>query len=389
MKISKSTFIKIGYIIAVIALMALIILPIIFTNKDNSLVLSDRNWFGPIYYGICLVSSLICLSIFIFFHKKINLWAVLAFISASIAMTGYLGLSLSDDISKALLANRIGYFGNVFLLPFIFMTIANICKVKVKKGCIGLMFLLAFIMFIFSSSQGYFDLFYKNPSYEMVNGFASIKKEYGFMHSVYIVYIGLMLVLILGLFIYALKKRKTPSTLYTVLIFLAAFVNVFLWVIERFLPKSVEFLAGSYLVTEVILLVVYRHLEKIGAFDYCNITLTIKNDDEPNQQMSITVDEIPLNTVSTGDENEKYLLINEDELKLKLETIFEEFNLTGREIDVVCLMIKGLSRKQIAEKLFIGEETVKTHIKHIFQKLSISSSKELKQKTSKSLGKLQ
>lgn len=382
----KSILIRGGYIAAIALLLALLILPMVFANKDNGLMLADRNWFGPIYYGTCLIISLVCFSMFIFKYEKINLWAILAFISASIAITGYLGLSLSDDISKALLANRIGYFGNVFLLPFIFMTIANLCKIKIRKRYAGLIFLLALIMFIFSLSQGYFDLFYINPTFVMANGFPSISKEYGPMHTAYLIYIGFMFALTLGLLIYALAKKKTPSKLFTILIFVATFINVFLWIIERFLPKTVEYLACSYVITEIILLFIYKYLERIGAFDYCNITFTIHNDgDESKQEMTIKVDNVFANTLSTGNENERLLLINEDELKLKIEILFEEYNLTNREIEVVCLMVKGLSRKQIAEKLFVGEETVKTHTKHIFQKLSVSSSKELKQKTTKSL----
>jgi DNA-binding NarL/FixJ family response regulator len=44
--------------------------------------------------------------------------------------------------------------------------------------------------------------------------------------------------------------------------------------------------------------------------------------------------------------------------------------LTEREIEVLCQMAKGNRNRDIAEKLFIAEETVKVHIKHIMEKLS-------------------
>ncbi|NNC69494.1 MAG: response regulator transcription factor [Flavobacteriaceae bacterium] len=46
-----------------------------------------------------------------------------------------------------------------------------------------------------------------------------------------------------------------------------------------------------------------------------------------------------------------------------------ELNLSKREYEVLCEVAKGLSNKQIAEKLFVSESTVKTHVSNIFVKL--------------------
>jgi DNA-binding NarL/FixJ family response regulator len=46
--------------------------------------------------------------------------------------------------------------------------------------------------------------------------------------------------------------------------------------------------------------------------------------------------------------------------------------LTGREIEVLSQIAGGNRNRDIAEKLFITEETVKVHIKHIMEKLGAS-----------------
>jgi NarL family two-component system response regulator LiaR len=46
--------------------------------------------------------------------------------------------------------------------------------------------------------------------------------------------------------------------------------------------------------------------------------------------------------------------------------------LTERETDVLREIARGLSNREIAEKLFISEATVHTHINHIFSKLGIT-----------------
>lgn len=59
--------------------------------------------------------------------------------------------------------------------------------------------------------------------------------------------------------------------------------------------------------------------------------------------------------------------INKHEKPLKQLTN----SLTKREIEISELINQGLSNKAIANKLFISEKTVKTHISHIFKKLGI------------------
>jgi DNA-binding CsgD family transcriptional regulator len=49
----------------------------------------------------------------------------------------------------------------------------------------------------------------------------------------------------------------------------------------------------------------------------------------------------------------------------------EESLLTRRETDVLRLLADGLTNKQIAERLFISEKTVGTHVAHIFAKLDV------------------
>jgi DNA-binding NarL/FixJ family response regulator len=46
--------------------------------------------------------------------------------------------------------------------------------------------------------------------------------------------------------------------------------------------------------------------------------------------------------------------------------------LSDREYDVLRLLTQGLSNAQIAEQLSIGVTTVKTHVKHILQKLNVT-----------------
>ncbi len=48
-------------------------------------------------------------------------------------------------------------------------------------------------------------------------------------------------------------------------------------------------------------------------------------------------------------------------------------SLTDRESEVLRLMARGMANQEIAEKLFVSEATVKTHVAHIFDKLGVDN----------------
>jgi len=52
------------------------------------------------------------------------------------------------------------------------------------------------------------------------------------------------------------------------------------------------------------------------------------------------------------------------------QTRVEQLGITPRELDILEAMAAGLSNREIAERLFVSENTVKTHAGRLFDKLS-------------------
>jgi ATP/maltotriose-dependent transcriptional regulator MalT len=53
-----------------------------------------------------------------------------------------------------------------------------------------------------------------------------------------------------------------------------------------------------------------------------------------------------------------------------IENKLRELGVTPRELEILQLIATGLSNREIADKLFVSENTVKTHSSRLFDKLS-------------------
>ncbi len=51
----------------------------------------------------------------------------------------------------------------------------------------------------------------------------------------------------------------------------------------------------------------------------------------------------------------------------------EDYSLTKREMEILQQLVLGLDNREIGDKLFISPETVRNHIKHIYEKLHVHS----------------
>jgi NarL family two-component system response regulator LiaR len=71
----------------------------------------------------------------------------------------------------------------------------------------------------------------------------------------------------------------------------------------------------------------------------------------------VVVREVPVRT------NGPFIL---DAEKLK------QVGLTARELEILGLIAQGLSNREIGEKLFVSENTVKTHSSRIFEKMQVN-----------------
>ena len=56
----------------------------------------------------------------------------------------------------------------------------------------------------------------------------------------------------------------------------------------------------------------------------------------------------------------------------------DQWGLTAREREVLGLVARGLTSRQVQDALFIAEGTFKTHMRHIYEKSGVRGQKQLR-----------
>lgn len=95
----------------------------------------------------------------------------------------------------------------------------------------------------------------------------------------------------------------------------------------------------------------------------------------PDQQYYSIVEDSPINEKKNMNNFERNCLDPDQKqeiLNIALSRTKELYAISSREMEVFKLIIDGLSNRDISEKLFISEHTVKNHITRILQKLNVS-----------------
>lgn len=62
-----------------------------------------------------------------------------------------------------------------------------------------------------------------------------------------------------------------------------------------------------------------------------------------------------------------------EEPELKMDFQPNELGISKREFEVLVLVNKGLTNQEIADKLFVSNNTIKTHTSNLFEKLEVKN----------------
>ena len=329
-------------------------LPLAMLFLTGCASIGDKAASMSLIYGVAAVLSLVLLIIYCSTVKKRDPWYVLLFASIMIVNIGYFALAISQGLGEALLANRVSYLGSVFLPLSMLMIIVNATHIRFRKWVPGSLLCLGVVMFLIAASPGYLPVYYKAVAFEIVDGVATLVKDYGPLHVLYLIYLlGYFTAMVVAI-VYATLKDKIDSLAYAVIVAIAVFVNLGVWMIEQLVDINFEFLSISYIISECFLLGLHFLIVE-----------TEKQKLRLAQQASVAIPE----KVSQPLDREDM-----DRLALFREGLSQ---LTPKERELYEYYIAGMTTDMIMEKMEIKENTLKFHSKNLYSKLGVNSRKQL------------
>lgn len=314
-----------------VAVLCILMTTAVFANGTEAI--AKRGCDLPIIYGIIACLSLFLLLGYGLLYPKKEKWFLVLFASVFVTNLGYFVLAVSRTLGEAMLANRIAYLGSVCLPLCMLMIILELCEMRPRKAVTGVLIGISTLVFLLAASGGYLQLYYKEVSMEIINGAAKLHKVYGPLHSVYFIYLFAYLAAMVSVIVYASAKKRGRLRKFAPIMCTVVLLNMAIWFVEQQISWDFEFLSVSYIVSVLLLFMLHDVL--------------------PEQVEARPADADP------------YAICP------------QLAELTQRETDVLKLILENKKRKEIAEELFVTENTVKKHTAHIYEKLNVSDRSEL------------
>ena len=307
-------------------------------------------------YGITLGLAIGLLLLYLLVVKDKELWLTMLYVCVTVVNFGYLLLSMSKTLTLAILANDVVYLGSVFLSTCMLFTIIKLCGFRVTRlhtvGCLA----LGVLMFAIVATSGILPWYYKSVSIETVGGSTRLVKEYGVLHSAYLVYLLAYFAAMIATIVYSVRTKRVGSPKFAGLIAGVVCGNILVWLFEKFVNWEFEFLAVTYIMSELLLLLLYWMMQ-----DY------------------VHVKDLPQPTPTEGMQLREDIATLPMEIKIGrvLRGLQEGEMLSAREREILELVLQNKRRKEIAAELCLSENTVKTYTRTLYAKLGVSCREEL------------
>ena len=334
---------------------ALLLMALIFSGcgtvgaKDASLSI--------IYGGTAILSLLLLIGYCCLVHKK-TVWFLLLFSSVLMTNTGYVLLSVSSCLEMALMANRVAYFGSVFLPLSMLMIILDVTNTPYRKRLPAMLIGLSILVFLIAASPGILDIYYKEVSFVVIDGAGALVKVYGPLHPLYLFYLLGYFSAMVTVIIQSSIKKTIDTTAHAVIIAIAVLVNIGVWFIEQLCSIEFEILSVSYIISELFLLGMHLMVNENQ-----QLKDLVKQQEQALKETAKPVETPPLTATVSAEIMERFMQ--------GLDT------LTPTERAIYEAYLTGTTTKEIMSSMSIKENTLKFHNRNLYSKLGVSSRREL------------
>ncbi|MBQ3049849.1 MAG: hypothetical protein IJC94_07835 [Oscillospiraceae bacterium] len=337
---------------------------LIFTSNGSNVTNGKIGTLSQLYAVTTVLSLVLLIACCLLLHKK-KAWFILLFSSVFVVNIGYTALSFSPCLEMALWSNRIAYLGSVFLPLSMLMIILNVTNTKYTKWVPRLLFAVAVLVFLLAASPGFLPLYYKDVSFAVIDGVSKLIKVYGPLHPLYLIYLLGYFLSMVTVITRAQIKNTVHSPYHAIILAIAVFVNIGVWLIEQLVDINFEMLSVSYIISELFLLGIH-----LVANENNRLAELVKQVESSQKSAD--------KEINTSDTMLETIIEPEAVAPERIEVFIQGINqLTPTEKLIYDAYIARVTTKEVMANLNIKESTLKYHNRNIYGKLGVSSRMEL------------
>ena len=312
-----------------------------------------------VIYGVIAVLSVLLLAVYFFGEKKKERSFLYLFICVALTNSGYFLLSAARSLPWAMTANRLSYLGAAYSVLAMVFIISDVCQIRRLKWRTAVLTCISTAAFLLAASGDWCGMYYRSVEIVTVNGVTQLVKAYGPLHILYTLYLVAYILLMIAMIAYAAGKQRLASPKYAVFLIMAVMMNMGVWAVEQMIRVDFEFLSVSYIITEVMLLLIYGVLRDYGIIQSGGSIVSVQMLTQLNTRNGMA-----------------------GELPAGMEELFCGFAekakaLSSAEKRILNFYIEGYETSDIPELAFVSIHTVKKHNHSIYQKLGVASRDEL------------
>ncbi len=213
-----------------------------------------------VYYAILFIASLVMAGFYAgIWRKRFSVFLTLDFAFIPVINLGYYMLASAKAVPEAVIGIKISYLG-IFAHVFIMYAIFNLCNLNLRKSIRLVLLAVSTFFFISSLTIGYFPIFYKGISGELINNNLILHKQYGVLHTFYYIQMFIYMIITICATIYAFRKKNDVSRHNLRYMLACETIPVLTFFIGRLFHLKVDLMPLSYVLSEGVLLMISRRI---------------------------------------------------------------------------------------------------------------------------------
>lgn len=196
--------------------------------------------------------------------KQSNFYYPLMFLMMGISNGGYLALSVSRGLEKAILANKVFDIAGCFLMPLVFLCVLELCHITVPFWIRMLLICINMGIYLLDLSVGHCSLYYASQYITRHNDFTKFHFSVGPLYFLFPLQLILYAIAIFGITYYCFRHRKTVS--YKNLGYLIAMLatTIIIYLTKLIFRYDINFIPLAYAIDGIILISL---LKRLGLYD--------------------------------------------------------------------------------------------------------------------------